>query len=56
MLHTSRIILTETEYVIKYLKYVAEVVNLDPFYDATNPNLYFFLELTSRLNLGCRIH
>ena len=32
-------IITESEYIIKFQKYLAEVVNVDPFDDATNPKL-----------------
>ena len=38
ILHAGRKIITESEYVIKFLKYSVEVVNFDPF-DSTNPKL-----------------
>ena len=37
--HASRKIITESEYVIRFLKYLAEVVNFDPFHDVTNYKL-----------------
>ena len=37
--HTSRKTITVSEYVIKFLNYLSEVVNFDPFGDATNLNL-----------------
>ena len=47
--HTSREIITESTHVIKFLKYLEEVVNFDPFENAINPklgekgpDLYFF--------------
>ena len=51
ILHVSRKILTESEHAIKFVKYLAEVVNFDPFDDTTDlklekkgPDLYFFIK------------
>ena len=35
--HAGRTMITKSEYVTKLLKYLAEVVNVDPFDDGTNP-------------------
>ena len=37
--HASREIITESEYIINILKYLTEVVNFDPFDDATHPQI-----------------
>ena len=49
MWHESRKFITESEYVIRCLKYLEKVLKFDPFNDAINPklgekgrDLYFF--------------
>ena len=66
-LGTSRKIITKSEYVIKFLKYCAEVINLHAFVSLLTPNwgkemTFIFLQqiqlnkLTSGLILQCKSH